>query len=354
MKKGRITTSDIAVHAGVSQSAVSLILNSPDENRFSSETVHKVLSAAEDLGYKHKPRVSKTPYYILPKTILIVCPVISNPYYSSLAQAIEQEAVKYDFSTITCNTYRSIQREQKIINSFIDSNISGIIFTFVPQSLKLIEEINIKVPVVVIGDRNTSVNTDTVEIDSILSGNLIAEHLISLGHRNVAFISTTLSEHNSVRVNRLVGLNQTFEKHNIQNAITIYSETVTSDEDLYNPMIELNVGSRLAQKAMQDKKNTALIAVNDMVAYGVINAVQQAGYSIPKDYSVCGFDNIYPSDFPAIALTTVDHYIMEKGRNAVDILFERTQCDNTHPINIKRLEYHPHLIVRKSTAKARS
>lgn len=354
MKKHGPTTSDVAICAGVSQSSVSMILNNPEDSRFASETVRKVLCAAEELGYKRKPRAIKAPCSCHSKTILIVCPVISNPYYSSLVQAIEQEAAQLDFATIVCNTYRSIQCEQKILSSFLNSNISGIIFSFVPQSRELIEEINKKIPVVVIGDRNASMNVDTVEIDSILSGSLIAEHLLKLGHCNVAFISTTLTEQNAVRVNRLNGFKQTFQKQDLENTVSIFSETVTSDEDLHDPMIEQKVGFRLAQKAMHDKKITALVAVNDMVAYGMIAAVQQAGYSIPKDYSICGFDNIFPSQFAAISLTTVEHYIMEKGRNALDALYERIQCDQTDPISIKRLEYLPRLVVRKSTAKAKS
>lgn len=354
MKTNRPTTSDVAARAGVSQSSVSMILSNPDTSRFSQETVRRVLTTAEELGYRHRPRAAKAPCSFHEKTVLVICPVISNPYYSSLVQAIEQEAAQIDFSAVVCNTYRSIRREQKILSAFLNSNISGIIFTFVPQSREMVEEINRKIPVVVIGDRNTSVNADTVEIDSILSGSLVAEHLLELGHHAAAFISTTLNEKNAVRVNRLNGLRRTFQRQDPRNTVSVFSEAVTSDEDLHDPMIEQTIGFRLAQKAIQDKKITALVAVNDMVAYGVIAAVQQAGRSIPRDYSVCGFDNIFPSQFPAVSLTAVEHYIMEKGRNAVDILAERTRSDREGPVQITRLEYRPRLIVRKSTGRAKT
>jgi len=353
MKNHNPTTSDVAIRAGVSQSAVSMILNHPDEAPFSSDTIRRVLNAAEELEYKRRPRALKSPFVFHKDTILILCPVISNPYYSSLVQSIEQEASLKGFSTMVCNTYRDIRREQKILSQFSES-ISGIIFTFIPQSCELVEEINRQIPVVVIGDRNTSINVDTVEIDSVSSGRLVAEHLLKLGHTNIAFISTTLNEQNAVRLKRLEGLDLTFKKKCPEGTVSVMSSAVTSEEDLRNPMTEQNVGYRLAKEVIKNKKITALVAVNDMVAYGVMTAILQSGYSIPKDYSVCGFDNIFPSQLLSISLTTVEHFIAEKGCNAVGILDERIHSGEAHTASITRVEYQPRLIVRKSTWKAKS
>lgn len=348
------TTSDVARRAGVSQSAVSIILNHPEDSHFSSDTIRRVLNAAEELGYKRRPRSVKSPFSFQKDTVLILCPVISNPYYSTLVQSIEQEAFLKGYSTMVCMTYRDIRREQKILSEFLGSNICGIIFTFIPQSCELIEEINRQIPLVVIGDRNTSINVDTVEMDSVCSGNLVAEHLIKLGHRNIAFISTTLNEQNAVRMNRLDGLKQTFRESCPEGTITVSSESVTSEEDLRDPMIEQKVGYGLAKGMMENKKITAFVAVNDMVAYGVMTAVLEAGYAIPKDYSLCGFDNVFPSQYPPISLTTVEHFITEKGHNAVNILDERIRSGEDHTASITRVEYRPRLIVRKSTAKSRT
>ena len=95
-------------------------------------------------------------------------------------------------------------------------------------------------------------------------------------------------------------------------------------------------------------------AVNDMVAYGAMTAILQAGFSIPRDYSVCGFDNIFSSQFPQILLTTVEHFMREKGHNAMNILDERIRSGGVPAESITRVEYQPRLIVRKSTAKPRA
>ncbi|HEX3017779.1 MAG TPA: LacI family DNA-binding transcriptional regulator [Caproicibacter sp.] len=348
------TTLDVARKAGVSQSAVSVILNHSDDAHFTPETIRKVLNAAEELGYKRRPRAAKSLFSFQNDTILILCPVISNPYYSSLVQSIEQEAFAKSYSTIVCNTYRDIRREQKILSQFSDSNLRGIIFTFIPQSCELVEELNQKIPVVVIGDRNTSINVDTVEIDSVRSGNLVAEHLIKLGHSNIAFISTTLNELNAVRMNRLEGIRQVFRKLCPNGTVAVFSENVASADDLNDAMIEENVGYRLAKEVLKNKKITAIAAVNDMVAYGAMTAIMQEKYLIPKDYSICGFDNIFSSQFPQIQLTSVEHFINEKGHNAINILDERIHSGKMQTTSITRVEYQPRLIVRKSTAKPRT
>ena len=90
-----------------------------------------------------------------------------------------------------------------------------------------------------------------------------------------------------------------------------------------------------------------------MVAYGVIDAVRGAGFTIPGDYSVCGFDNIFPSGFTGVALTTVEHYMRDKGRNALEILHNKISGAASDR-NITRVEYSHKLITRTSTAAPRA
>ena len=355
MRRHNPTTSDIAKRAGVSQSAVSIILNNSENAHFSEDTIRKVLNAAEELGYKKRPRATRSPFSFPKNTVLILCPVLSNSYYSSLVQSIEQRAFAKGYFTVVCNTYRDIRRERTILSRLSESGLCGIIFTFIPQSCELVEEINRTIPVVVIGDRNTSINVDTVEIDSVRSGTLVAEHLIKLGHTHIAFVSTSLNKQNAVRLNRLEGVRKAFRESCPEGTITVSSENVTSEEDLQDMIIEQNIGFQLTKEILEsDKKITAVVAVNDMVAYGAMTAILQAGFSIPRDYSVCGFDNNFPSQFPQIFLTTVEHFIREKGHNAVNILDKRIRSGEAQAESITRVEYQPRLIVRKSTAKPRA
>ena len=352
-EKCKPTALDVAALAGVSQSTVSMILNKRKDQSFSDETVQRVLEATQTLGYTVRPRTASTIQGLPKETILIVCPVLSNPYYSALVQAIEQAALTKGLFTIVCNTYRDIVREQEILSLLEDSGICGILFTFVPQSWERVEKLSRKIPVVVIGDKNTTLNVDTVEIDSIHSGSLVAKHLLELGHQHVAFISTTLSEQAAVRMKRLEGFRNAFLAGCPNGSVEVQSRHVTSAMDLSNPSTEQTVGYELAAECFSNKKITAFVAVNDMVAYGVLRAVSEQGLSVPKDYSVCGFDNIFPSEIPGVSLTTVEHFIAEKGYHAVQILSARLHSDIQDSPSITRIEYRPRLIVRNSTGKAR-
>lgn len=92
-----------------------------------------------------------------------------------------------------------------------------------------------------------------------------------------------------------------------------------------------------------------------MVCYGIMDAISDAGCKIPEDYNVAGFDNNFPSRFSAVSLTTVDHYIEEKGHHAFEILYDKmTRKDQSDsPQRITRVEYKQHLVARKSTGSAR-
>ena len=109
---------------------------------------------------------------------------------------------------------------------------------------------------------------------------------------------------------------------------------------------------RLTRKCLGERRITAFVAVNDMVAYGVLDAIRAEGRRVPEDYSVCGFDNIFPSQFLPVGLTTVEHYIADKGRNAFEILHSKMSGESSDR-NITRVEFKHHLIVRDSTAAPR-
>jgi LacI family transcriptional regulator len=111
------------------------------------------------------------------------------------------------------------------------------------------------------------------------------------------------------------------------------------------------IGHDLALTLIKKNNVTAFIGVNDMVAYGILNAIYEKGLRVPRDYSVCGFDNIFPSAFGNIALTTIENFITHKGRDAVDILTRKikNQLSDLKPDSIYRVEYKPMLIIRGST-----
>ena len=269
--KKRVTMEDVSQKAQVSLTTVSMILNKRADMSFAQETVQRVLDAARELGYK-KPEFARTRPLTDSKTIVIVCPNITNAYYATIAQAIQRAAAKREYTGIILTTYRSAQREEDALEMAISLGVSGIIFTMMPQNAERIEEINRKIPIVVIGDRNTSLNVDTIELDNFKAGTLIGQHLLELGHRRMAFISTTLDAVNNIRRRRLAGLQEALEGKGA--TLQVLSRDITPEEELDNLNIEYATGLALTEECLKRyPKCTALVAVNDSVAYGVLDAL---------------------------------------------------------------------------------
>ena len=327
-----------------------MILSGRTDVSFSADTVRKVRETAEALGYA--PTAKKRPSLFDRKTVLIVCPNVLNPYYSTIVQAIQQAAADKASATVVYTTYRDAENEIRILNAVAGSDLAGVVFTMMPQSTELVERVNRLVPVVVIGDRNTSLNVDTVEMNNYSAGAIIAHYMIGLGHKHIAYISTTLNEANSARVRRLEGVRDTYRDECPEGSVIVRSREVTPKEERDNISIEHAVGFELTRKCFGERRITAFVAVNDMVAYGVLDAIRAEGRRVPEDYSVCGFDNIFPSQFLPVGLTTVEHYIADKGRNAFEILHSKMSGESSDR-NITRVEFKHHLIVRDSTAAPR-
>ena len=327
-----------------------MILSGRTDVSFSADTVRKVRETAEALGYA--PTAKKRPSLFDRKTVLIVCPNVLNPYYSTIVQAIQQAAADKAGDTLVYTTYRDAENEIRILNAVAGSDLAGVVFTMMPQSTELVERVNRLVPVVVIGDRNTSLNVDTVEMNNYSAGAIIAHYMIGLGHKHIAYISTTLNEANSARVRRLEGVRDTYRDECPEGSVIVRSREVTPKEERDNISIEHAVGFELTRKCLSERRITAFVAVNDMVAYGVLDAIRAEGRRVPEDYSVCGFDNIFPSQFLPVGLTTVEHYIADKGRNAFEILHSKMSGESSDR-NITRVEFKHHLIVRDSTAAPR-
>lgn len=346
-KQKKITLHDVAREVGVSSASVSMILAGKNLNRFSDGTIDAVYRTARELGYKMK-RAKKDR-----RVVLIVCPSVINPYFATIIQGMEQEAGARGLKTLIMTTYWDIEKERYACEFARNPIVCGVIFAMIPQDPVMVREVNTFVPVIAVGDKQSDVGLDTVDVNNFKAGTLVAEHLLSKGHTSIAYLSTSLNKEHSARVRRYEGLKSTIEKAGA--TLHLYTTEVSSFVELNTIDIEHQSGRTLANRCMnQSPEVTAMVAVNDMVAYGVIDAIRDAGKEIPKDMSVCGFDNIYPSSFNGVKLTSVEHYIVEGGRSAVRLLCEKIEPNSNRTVErmaVTRVEYENKLVVRSSTGK---
>lgn len=341
---------------GVSVPTASMIITKKNGVTFSPETIEKVMDAVNKLNYISKTDKSQNIIKATNQVIAVICPNITNPYYSTIVQAVEQVAKQNGIDVIIFNTYRDPKIEKRIIETFYNLNLAGIIFAMMPSNPQFAEQLSSKLPIVVIGDSDCSVHIDTVEVSNYNAGVLIGNHLIELGHKHIAFLSPTLDHINTSRLNRLEGLKATYKKHGNDYSIMVKSQNITPDIERDNISIEHAIGYNLCKEVLKDKKVTAFVGLNDMVAYGIADAIIDSGYKIPNDYSICGFDNIFPSHFAPVSLTSIEHCIEDIGHNAFKILLNKIN-EYTKPqfknSSIIRVEYEQRLVQRNSTGPAR-
>ena len=350
--KRKPTLDDIAALAGVSKTAVSMILNEKKGVTFLEETIEKVHDAAKELGYAKKtPKLQKMSIFNK-NTILVLAPTIASPFFTTLVQSIEQEADKHDIHVIIQNTFRDKEKELKYLEQIRDSNLYGLVLTMLPHHPRLLEEINESIPVVIINERSFHADLDTVEVDNYSAGVLIAEHMIKHGHKHIAYLTTALSTLNLARLRRLEGINDTYRKFCPEGTVTVKSKRVRPVDEIRNIDLEHDTGFELAHEILPCKEITGIVASTDMIAYGVMDALKENGFSIPGDYSVCGFDNLFPSKLNGISLTTVEHYILNKGQDAVEIIRSRQQ-KNREKLSSTSVLYRHKLIERNSTGPVR-
>ena len=354
----KATSKDVAKLAGVSQSTVSMILNKKDNVSFSPETIESVLSAAKQLHYQYtnsRSRIASNES----KTIAVFCPTLCNPYYTMLTQTIGDAARACGYSILICDTQRSFSAEERYVNMFQNGMVSGVIYASFPQYPELYQRISYKLPVVVLGDKDESINADAVELNSIKSGILIAKHLLGLGHEKIAYLSTPISGRQLARHRRLEGIRQEYERQGFSNGVIV--KMLDPDKQKGKTLnTEYFAGYDLTKEMLeQDSQGiTAFVGLNDMVALGIMDALIDLKFRIPQDYSVIGCDNNLISELRRVSLTTVEHYITIKGEDAFNLLLNRMEHSDSSkpeiaPKKIMRLEYEPRLIIRDTTGPNR-
>ena len=303
------TLRDIAEATGVSTASVSMILNGKSLERFSSQRVASVLAEAERIGYRTpSARCSG-------KQIAVLSPSVSNPYHTKMITGIDAAAHAAGYQTAIYNTYWNPRTESHLLDTL-----------------------------------------DFSRVDNFGAAQLVAKHLIGLGHKRIAYLSTALNEHHISRMRRAQGLQEAYRRWCPEGSVTICSHVNSLEAEITTPDLEYRSGMELAYKCLRNDKITGIVAINDMVAFGVLDALQREGYRVPEDFSLCGFDNVTTSGYQRIQLTTVDNNTFSHGKSAFNLLLERIEgglnSREDQPIN--RVEYRSRLIVRGSTGKPRS
>ena len=361
MGKKKVTSSDVAKAAGVSQATVSMVLNRKYNVSFSKETIQKVELAAEEMGYEI-PKRKKRKESRKEKLIVVFCPNLTNPYYVMLLQGIETRAKEQGFGLFICNTQRELKMEERYLKMMWELKPLGIIYTCNPSRcfMELVEELAEHIPIVVVNNQNERLNVDAVELDNSKLGRLMARHLLELGHRKVAYIAPPLTTRQKQRSKRVEGFLKEFESRGLKQNVIIKAADEKIDMSVPNIDSEYKIGYDLTKELLREQNDvTAIVGLNDMIAFGIMDALQSEKYKVPGDISVMGCDNTLFARMHKVSLTTIEHFVVFKGRDACDIIMKKIASQNSkvsefQPISTYHVEYEPKLIVRGTTSYAKT
>ncbi len=355
-KRNKVTTRDIAEYTGVSQSTVSMILSEKKNVSFGEETVQKVKKAAKSLGYQKPEKKKQAPDRSLSQTIMILCPTISNGYYSSVIHSIIEKAREYGYTSLTAVTFRSAEREDAYFHLFAENELAGVISLYPLTKYTEANALAGRIPVVSIGDKPEGIRFNSVELDSQKPGRLMAEHLLELGHKHIAFISGPVVKKELSRTRRLSGMQQYYRENRLNPAyIKLFCPTQKAYAEYPHTGAEYRTGYDMTIRALDAATPaTAFVGNSDDIAFGILAALADRGIRVPEDVSVAGFDNNLYSAMPQISLTTVEHFSLQKGHMAVEMIYRKniSRRSGADSDMIIRMEYDPKLIARRTTGQA--
>lgn len=307
-----ITIYDIAKEAEVSPATVSRVLTgSVNVRREKKEKIQKIIEK-----YNFKPNaLARSLSDTRSKIIGILAADVRNPYYAQMFIACEEAAQKRGYTVLLCNfmSDRGQEREQmeKLQEQRVDAIIQmGGTVDALDSDVEYVEFVNSLVndkPIVVTGKLDGT-ECYTVRIDAMKTMDLLMEHLLALGHREIALVGgrmDVLSTFEKVqRYRQILKKNQIAFREELIIATSNYD-----NESAYDRMNQL-----LDEGGMP----TAVIAINDFSAAGIMCSIHEHGLRIPEDISLVSYDNTFIADLLMPKLTSIDYNYDKYGEMLVD------------------------------------
>lgn len=352
MAAHKTTMADIAKRSGVSQSTVSLVLNQKEGSTIPPDTVARVLSAARELHYVKAPR-SQGQQKKRKDLVMVLVSDLTNPYYSFIVHELEMATGAKNLRLLCCSTFHRAELETAYLETALTGNFCAAIFLYPPDDPQNVNQVNKVLPVIAICDKNAAREIDLVELNNFQAGRIAAEHLLKLGHRKIAILSSN-PQKSLARSNRMEGICEEMAQWGVSQELGIFTMDRDEIQEIPGSNVNYKIGYALSkQPKIREGGYTAFIALNDMIAMGAIDGFSTWGAHFPEDYSLVGFDNLLYTGLSRISLTTVDHHTDLLAQVAVDLLLRRIQSSADSPLLASaryKVQCQPQLVVRNSTS----
>ncbi len=343
-----VTIRDVAKESGFSSTTVSIVLNNAPLSRYiPAVTKKRIERAAQKLGYRPN-QFARSLRSKRSHTVGVMVFDMTDPFCTLILRGIENTLYQASYLPILTDVHNEGSRFERYLEMLLDRRIEGLIViaNWLFLDINLLADLEkSSIPTAMIGCELKNDSMSSVIVDNEVGGQLALEHLYSLGHRKIAFIRGPKGLTDSSP--RWRGI-RNFVK---QSGLEIDSHLVLDLPESRDPLSSFESGYKLTEDLIRQKRSfTALLAFDDMSAFGAIRALNKSGMRVPEQCSVIGFDDVATSAIYTPSLTTVRQPMEAMGASAVGIVvdginavLEKREMGATHR------KVAPELVVREST-----
>jgi LacI family transcriptional regulator len=334
MKK-KVSLKDIAQKVGVSIALVSYVLNNKKEGRINKEVASKIKDTAQALNYRTN-QIAKSLKTNKTNTIGLIVSDISNPFSSSLARIIEDEADRNGYTVIFGSSDEDVQKSQKLVETFINRQVDGLIIApsedSIPQ-LKYLQEEGI--PFVLIDRYFPELKTNYVTLDNFKAAYEATEHFLHASYKRIGLITYKSSLHNLDE--RKEGYISAFNSSQIDFRKDWIREVCY---DNIKEGVEKAISYLLSLKEPVD---AVLFASNTLAVHG-LKYINRHNIKVPEELGIISFDESDALDLFRPALTYIKQPLQEMGQTATKILLDNIDRNN----KITQIKMDGELVIRNS------
>jgi LacI family transcriptional regulator len=335
---GSVTLKDLAAKLGLSITTVSRALAGYSD--VAESTRQRVLQAAEEMGYVPDVtarRLQKGRTDTIGFVIPTYGPRFSDPFFSELLAGIGNEASRHNLDLLVSTRPPATPEEQAAYQRMVGSRlVDGLLVVRTRVKDERIAYLSrVGFPFVSFGRSDLDVDFPYVDEDGFRGLELLAQHLVDLGHRRLAFVSA--SPNLMFCVSRRAGLDGVLERHGL---------SLPPEYCIVGDLTQQ--GGFRAMHGLLDLPSppTAVVACNDLMALGAISAARKRGLVVGRDVAITGFDDIPSAEHAHPSLTTVRQPIYDIGQQICDMLIRLIRGEE---LTERHVLLQPELIVRESS-----
>jgi DNA-binding LacI/PurR family transcriptional regulator len=278
----------------------------------------------------------------------LLVPSIANPFFAVLASEIERVAHAHGYRVLFGNTYRDTKKERELLEDFFAHGIRGVITaSSLPTQDHYIRLLERGLTIVSFDRRaapDSAMPIDYVSVDNVHAGYAATRHLLLHGHEDIAYVTAPLRTNS--RKDRRAGYIAALQEA----GFTRRAHVIEAPPDRpYDDAEMVELGRRVGRDiAAMKKRPTAIVAMSDIIAIGVMAGLHDAGVRVPRDVSIVGIDDLYLDALVSPSLTSIRQPIPEIAESMIGRLVRRIAAPSLAPTE---QVFRPALVVRSSVRK---